>query len=127
MDSDRHEIQAVLSGIVAASEAGDPDAYVNFVTNDAVMMWDEQPAVIGRDAIHAFMSGFSNDVQFDFQWETDEIQITDDWAFHRYNGVAVITPSDEGEAQRLDRKYIDILRKENGTWKISRHIYNRNE
>jgi ketosteroid isomerase-like protein len=90
------------------------------------MMWDGQPEVIGHEAIHEFMSRFSGGTGFDFQGRTDEIQIVGDWAFHRYSGVAVMSPSDGGDPIKLDRKYIDILRRENGTWRISHHIYNLN-
>ncbi len=124
---DEQQIKDVLSGLVAAAQAGDPDAYISFVTTDAVMMWSGQPAVVGHDAIHEFMSGFSGATDFDFEGRTDEIQIIGDWALHRYSGVAVMSPTDGGEVIRLDRKYIDILRREGGTWKLSHHIYNLNE
>lgn len=90
-------------------------------------MWDGQPAVVGHRAIHEFMSRFSGDISFDYQARTDEIQIVGDWALHRHSGVAIMTPADGGEITRLDRKYIDILRRESGTWKVSHHIYNLNE
>jgi uncharacterized protein (TIGR02246 family) len=120
------EIQNVLKGIIGAAKAGDPDAYLSFVTEDAVMMWGGQPEVVGHKAIHEFMSQFSGTTQFDIQWKTDDIQVFGNRAYHRYSGVAVMTPSDGGEPLRLDRKYLDLLRKENGTWKISHHIYNLN-
>jgi uncharacterized protein (TIGR02246 family) len=125
-ESDQQQIKEVLTGIVAAAQAGDPDAYITFVTEDAVMMWEGQPAVIGHKAIHEFMSGFSGDTSFDFQGQTDEIQVVGDWALHRHSGVATMAPAYGGEATQLDRKYIDILRRVNEEWKISHHIYNLN-
>ena len=50
-----------------------------------------------------------------------------DWALLRYTGVAVITPKDGGEPSIRNRKYIEILHKEDGRWKFSHHIYNLNK
>jgi uncharacterized protein (TIGR02246 family) len=125
-DSDRRKIQNVLKGIVAAAQVGDLDAYLSFVTDDAVMMWGGQPEVIGHQAIHEYMSRFSGGTQFDVQWNTDDIEIFGNRAYHRYSGVAVMTPTNGGEPVRLDRKYLDLLRKEDGTWRISHHIFNLN-
>jgi uncharacterized protein (TIGR02246 family) len=125
--SDQQRIKDVLNGIVAAAQTGDLDAYLSFVTEDAVMMWGGQPEVIGHKAVHEFMSQFSSGTQFDVQWETDEIEIFGNRAYHRYSGIAVMTPNDGGDVVRLDRKYFDLLRKEeDGTWRLSHHIYNLN-
>ena len=63
--SDQQQIKDVLSGIVAAAQTGDPDVYLSFVTENAVMMWGGQPEVIGHKAVHEFMSQFSGGTQFD--------------------------------------------------------------
>jgi uncharacterized protein (TIGR02246 family) len=124
--SDQQQIKDVLRGIVAAAQTGDPDAYLSFVAENAVMMWGGQPEVIGHTAVHEFMSQFSGGTQFDVEWATDEIEIFGSRAYHRYSGVAVMTPDDGGDVDRRDRKYLDLLRKEEGTWQISHHIYNLN-
>lgn len=124
--SDQQQIKDVLSGIVAAAQTGDLDAYLSFVTENAVMMWGGQAEVIGHAAVHEFMTQFSGGTQFDVEWETDEIEIFGNRAYHRYSGVAIQTPNDGGDVLRLDRKYLDLLRKEGGSWRISHHIYNLN-
>lgn len=127
VDDDRQAVRSVLEDIVAASEVGDADAYVKFVAEDAVMMYSGMPAVIGREAVHNFVSDFFRDYRFKFDpWRSEEIKVTGDWAFHRYSGIAIVTPVGGGEPVRLDRKYVDILKKEDGVWKISHHIFNQN-
>lgn len=127
-EADRQAVMAAYDGILAAAESGDPQGYVGWLTDDAVMMYSGQPAVVGREAIRSFIDDFfaNNTFQFD-PWQSEEIQVDGSLAFHRYSGVATIAPKNGGEAIELDRKYIDILRKEGGSWKISHHIFNTNK
>jgi uncharacterized protein (TIGR02246 family) len=128
LDAERQAVVAAFEGLLAASEAGDADGYVSFVTDDAVMMYSGQPAVVGTEAIRAFISDFFQQYRFEFtSCQSEEIQIAGDWAFHRYSGIAIITAKAGGDPIRLDRKYIDILRKEGASWRVSHHIFNLNE
>ena len=121
-------VKAVLEAIVVASEAGDASAYVEFISTDAVMMYSGMPPVVGREAVHGFVSAFFRDYRFTFEpWQSDEIRVSGDWAFHRYSGIAILSPLNGGDPLRLDRKYVDILKKEEDVWRISHHIYNENE
>jgi ketosteroid isomerase-like protein len=107
--------------------------YANAHTEDAVLMYDGEPAIIGRENVYAYiMDSFSkvlSEYVFEFpRWNTEELIIADSWAFHRFNGIAVLRSKEGGESIELDRKYLDIWRKSpEGDWKISRHIYNRNK
>ena len=106
---------------------GDPRGYMSWLTDDAVMMYAEQPAVVGHEAILPFVTGFFADYTFRFEpWQSEEIQVDGNLAFHRYNGIATIAAKDGGNVVELDRKYIDVLRKEGDSWKVSHHIYNTN-
>lgn len=74
------------------------------------------------------LSEFFEEYRFEFEpWQSEEIQLSGDWAFHRFSGIATLMPKGGGEPTYLDRKYIDILRKIDGSRKISHHIYNTNE
>jgi ketosteroid isomerase-like protein len=106
--------------------------YANAHTEDAVLMYDREPAIIGRENVYAYIKdNFSkvlSEYVFEFpNWNTEELIIADSWAFHRFNGKAVLRPKKGGESIELDRKYLDIWKKSpDGDWKIARHIYNLN-
>ena len=127
--SDQEDIVSAFEGIVKVSEEGDAEAYIDYITEDAVMMYSEMPAVIGRESVLDFVKQFFGEYEFKFDpWQTDEIIVMGDRAMHRYSGIALVTPKGEGEALRLDRKYIDMMQKVGGGgWKISHHIYNTND
>jgi ketosteroid isomerase-like protein len=109
------------------------DFYANAHAEDAVLMFDGEPAVVGRENVYAYIKdNFSkvlSEYVFEFPiWNTEELIIADSWAFHRFNGIAVLRPKKGGEPLELDRKYLDIWRKSpEGDWKIARHIYNLNK
>ncbi len=126
-EAEHGAIMEAFNGLLAASEAGDVEGYLSFITEDAVMMYAGQAAVVGHEAVRPFVTDFFQQYDFEFtQWESEEIQIAGDWAFHRYSGVAVMTPKAGGDPVRFDRKYIDILRKEGSSWRTSHHIFNLN-
>jgi ketosteroid isomerase-like protein len=119
-------LEAAMTWLRAA-EAGDIDGYLAAITEDAVMMYAGQPAVIGKEDVRRFLDQFFPHFSFRFEpWESHEIVVAGNWAFHRYSGIAAITPKTGGEPEVLDRKYIDILRLEGGVWKTSHHIFNTN-
>ncbi len=127
MSSDLDEVMQAFHKILSASENGDVESYLNGVTDDAVMMHPGSAAYIGKDANRPFLTEFFKHYTFQLKdWKIMEQQIHGDWAMLRYTGIAVFTPKAGGESSYQDRKYIEILRKENNVWKFSHHIYNLN-
>jgi len=123
----REAVLTAVDRMITVAEAGDVEGYLGCLTSDAVMMYGGQPAFSGPESLRPFLTSFFAQYDFVFgPWESKEIVVTDDWAFHRYEGVATLVPKDGGESLILDRKYIDIMRYENGSWKLARHIYNLN-
>ena len=126
--AERKAIMAVFNGLKEVSESGDIEGYMSYLSEDAVMMYSGQPAIVDNRKLQSYLTDFFKNFEFELnRWQSDEIQISGDLAFHRYSGIATITPKDGGESSILDRKYIDILRKEAGAWKVSHHIYNTNK
>ncbi len=126
-EAEREAVMAVFKGLIVVSESGDVEGYMNHLSEEAVMMYSGQPAVVGTAKIRSFITDFFENYKFQFNpWQSNEIQVLGDWAFHRYSGIATITPKSGGEFIKLDRKYIDILRKEADSWKVTHHIFNKN-
>jgi ketosteroid isomerase-like protein len=127
IEAEQEAVMAVFKGLIVVSESGDVEGYMNHLSEEAVMMYSGQPAVVGTAKIRSFITDFFENYKFEFNpWQSNEIQVMGDWAFHRYSGIATITPKSGGESIKLDRKYIDILRKEAGSWKVTHHIFNTN-
>jgi ketosteroid isomerase-like protein len=128
--TEEEQRQAVLNAVnrlITVSEAGDVEGYLESLTADVVMMYHGQPAFVGPESVRPFATNVFAQYDFVFgAWETKELVVIDDWAFHRYEAIVTLIPKDGGESSVRDRKYIDIMRHENGSWKLARHIYNLN-
>ena len=126
--ADVEAIRAVLADAVRASEAGDADAYIKYITDDALILAPGQPPIEGKATIHSWITVFFADYEFSLpQWTTNEVIVRGDIAIHRFSGVATLTSKKDGNAFVADRKYMDVLRKEaDGQWRIARHMLNLN-
>jgi len=127
-DERRKAVLNAVDRLITVAEAGDVEGYLESLTADVVMMYDGQPAFSGPESVRPFVTEFFAQYDFVFgPWESKEIVVTDDWACHRYEGIATLVPKEGGETIVFDRKYVDIMRYENGSWKLSHHIYNLND
>jgi len=127
--ADVEGIKQSFAGFVAASEAGDADAYAAYLTEDALYLGPGAPAIVGREAIREFAVGFFAEWTFSLpEWTTEEITVSGDLAVHRHSGVPVFSPKAGGDSQREDRKYMDVMRRTaDGRWLLARHMYNLNQ
>jgi len=54
----------------------------------------------------------------------DEIRVSGEMAYTRGSFRVTLTPKDGGESQVVERRYLEIWRKENGTWRVARTMDN---
>lgn len=128
-DRDQQAIRSAWEGWLKAAGAGDADAYMTFLTDDAVIvdMAQGQPPVVGKKAIHPWVKDFFAKFAFTWAEKSQDIVVVGDTAFRRYSGVATFTPKQGGEPNRNDRKYLDVLRRgSDGRWRVSHHIFAAN-
>ena len=83
----------------------------------------------GKEAILTSVAGFFDAFSVTIPvWTTDEVVVSGDLAVHRYSNVAILTPKAGGDPVELDRKNMDVLRKQpDGRWLVSRHMFNLNQ
>src|SRR6185295_1629548 len=107
VDQDRAGINQTRSAYVAAWNGADADQMANLYTPDALVLYPNQPAVVGRSAILVYFKAFFAEfTQEDFELTSEEIEIVGPWAFDR-------------------GKYLVILRRQpDGSWKVARDMDN---
>ncbi len=125
---ERKKISQHLQKWIDVSEKGETDRYFDFITEDFVFYVQGLPPIDNRDSLRAFLEPFFRDNSFSLpEWETREIIITENIAIHIWSGIAYITSKDGSNKFELDRKYLDIYRKDsNGEWKCYLHSLNTN-
>ena len=103
------------------------DEYFNHITDDFIMLAPGLEPLSDPDSIYRWIETISKNSIFSFpDLITDEILVFDTIAIHRYRGTAHFTSKKDSSLSKQYRKYIDILKKTNKGWKVSRHMFNRN-
>jgi ketosteroid isomerase-like protein len=57
VEADKEAVMTVFNGLLEVSESGDAEGYLNFLTEDAVMMYPGLPAVEGTANIRHSVRG----------------------------------------------------------------------
>ena len=126
--SDERQIKEHIQNWIDVSEKGNTDGYFDLVTDDFVYYGPGEPPIENLDSLRAFLEPFFRDNTFSMpNWETREIIIKEDMAIHIWSAIAYIEPKEGGTKVELDRKYLDVYKKDSdGEWKCYLHSYNNN-
>lgn len=125
-EQDKTGIDKTRTEYVSAWKAANAERITNLYTMDAFVLYPNQPALNGKNAIREYFGAFFAEFkQEDFQLTSAEIQIVGSWAFdrgtYRWKGV----PRDGGTSIEDYGKYLVILQRQtDGTWKVARDMDN---
>jgi len=120
---DRRAIETAISRFVAAYNNGDVDDVLAYYSEDLIKIRQgalpEARPEVGRRLFDLFGKFVSRvDVV------TDEICVSGGIAFTRGSFRVTLTPRSGGEAQTVERRYLEIWRKEEGRWLVFRTMDN---
>jgi uncharacterized protein (TIGR02246 family) len=120
------EIDKTRNEYVESWKAGDVERITSLYTHDGVVMYPDQPPVIGRAAIAEYFKGFYAEFDaLDFQLASSEIVVAGDWAYDRGTYRWKAKPKKGGAPMDDDGKYLVILRREaDGRWRVARDMDN---
>jgi ketosteroid isomerase-like protein len=109
-----------------AAEA-DLEALLDYVSDDAVFLPPDRPAVVGKAAIEEMYAGLYERFRLEVRHEPRETDVFDGVIIHRGNATGTMTPIAGGEPVSFDNKYLFVIKKRpDGSLKIWRAIYNSN-
>jgi len=115
-----------LHGIrLEAAAAADLDAFLETMTEDAVLMPPDGPAIEGREAMRAFLGVMFETYVVDVKKPHSSITVVGDWAFEDYTYEMTLAPR-AGGAPIVDAgKGMFVYRRgEDGRWRIARDVWN---
>jgi uncharacterized protein (TIGR02246 family) len=120
------EIVRIADAFAAAVNAGDARAAAAVFAEDGVEMPADQPAVRGRGAIEAYYRAlFSGPVRLsNFRLSHDDGRIAGDVAYLAGTSTLVLTPPGGAPPQSQAGKYVVVLRKTAGGWRVVDAIHN---
>jgi uncharacterized protein (TIGR02246 family) len=117
MRDDEAEIRELVATWMDATKAGDVQAVLDLMTDDAVFLVPGQ-APFGK-AQFAQAAQAQSALRIDGESDIEEIRVCGDWAFMRSHLVVRVTPP-AGETMLRSGYALTILRRENGRWKLAR-------
>ena len=117
MRDDETEIRELVATWMAATKAGDAQAVVDLMTDDAVFLVPGQ-APCGK-AQFAETARAQSALRIEGESDIEEIQVSGDWAFMRSHLTVRVTPP-AGETMLRAGYALTILRRDNGRWKLAR-------
>ena len=121
----RRGIDATRNAYAAAWRTANIEQIAELYTEDAFVLYPNQPAVSGRSAVVDYFKGFFGEFpKNDFELISSEIVITGPWAFdrgvYRWKG----TPR-KGAAVEDNGKYLVVLKRgDDGKWRVARDMDN---
>ena len=120
------ELARVADAFAAAFNAGDASAAAAVFAEDGVEMPADQPAVRGRAAIEAYYRAlFSGPVRFsNFRLSHADARVSGDLAYLTGTSTLVVTPPGGAPPQTQAGKYVVLLRRTSGGWRVIDAIHN---
>jgi uncharacterized protein (TIGR02246 family) len=124
-EADVEAIKSVNVALINALNSSDASAAVALVTDNAVDLPPNRPAVIGKEAIRSFVQSDFDRVTMNFNEEIVEVEVDGDLAVIWTNYTVTLTPKDGGEPIENKGKWLKVLKRlPDGSWKFSRNIWN---
>lgn len=126
LHQDQQSIKKLIEETYPANvKASDGTGYANMFTKDALWMPPDAPDFRGVQEIADEITNRFQQFTITPTITAEEIEvITNNFAYVVGKANAVLYPKDRSESMDLNFRPVWLLRKENGTWKIARQIWN---
>jgi len=127
--SESEAIMAQLIEIAEVSQSGLPmgemtDRYLSYFAANPTLLPAGQAALTGREAIQDFYNGAFRDIVIESNIYRDPVVVVNgDMATRRYIGTAVLITADQPDPVSATNRYLDVLIKEGGEWKMLWHSW----
>ena len=99
------------------------------ITDDAIWMPQNQEEIHGKDKIFQWAVWFFSTYRYlpdKGEPKHEKSVIKEDIAYHRFTSKGVYIVIETGDTIPYNQKYLDIMKKINGQWKIACHMWSSN-
>jgi len=128
LKAEKDAVEQVFTDFMKEVEVGNTDGYFKYVTKDFLGYDAGMEPISNPDTLRAFLNDFfSHNTLNVIDRVPQEVIVRDDIAIYRHLGTMVITPKNDSVSVRIPVKYLDVLRKENGVWKMYIHSASPNQ
>jgi ketosteroid isomerase-like protein len=121
--TDREAIEAQIRSFIDAYNAGDIEGVMRCYSDDLLKLRHGAQPENRRDTEQR-VRGVMNAFRGRLTVENQEIFVASDMAYVRGSLRIVLEPRTGGPSQEIERRFLEIWRKENGRWLVTRAIDN---
>jgi len=122
---DRDAIKQLTEDWSAGWRAGDVEALLSLYADEPVLMPQNQPAVVGKEAIRSLYQSVFEEFTVNGEDRLMEVEVSGDWGYVWIAYTLTATPKAGGEPTEDQGKSVFIVRRQHDdSWKIARLIDN---
>ncbi len=118
------EIQNLLQTYQRSLNEADVDLVRAVYADDAVFIGQPFPTATGVEGIVALYADFFSKLDFDVQFDVQEIELSGDLGFVRTRSHGTIVPKGQNPEGSEGNREIFVLKKIAGEWKFHRYMFN---
>ena len=127
-EADVKAISDVSMKVVEAWNEGDYEGFIKFFNEDAILMPQNAPNIVGIEAIKSLYSNSFENFTFEVKESIEEITVSGDYGYVLANWVGSMNPVDGSDPITFNNKLLDIFKKQpDGSWLMYRVMYSSNE
>ncbi|MCH8300454.1 MAG: SgcJ/EcaC family oxidoreductase [Candidatus Marinimicrobia bacterium] len=120
---DLQAIKAVSEQFIDAFNRGDAASLAAFYTEEAKLLPPNSPMIVGWEGLQAHFQATFDAGAGDLQLTAIDLSVNGDMA-HVVGKYTVTIQPEEGEAISDSGKYVELWKRENGSWKMNTDIWN---
>ena len=120
----RNDVRSVVVGILDADNDADLERVLSYYHNDAVLMPPGRAEIIGIENIRKNYEGIFASSMLELSPEEVEILVMQEHAIYKGRTKGKVILKSDSLERTIDDKFIMILKKEDGKWKIKTLIWN---
>ncbi len=118
------EIQNLLVNYQRGLNEGDVDVVRSVYADDAVFIGQPFPTATGKEEIAALYADVFSKLDFNVQFDIEDIELSGDLGFIRTRSHGTIVPKGQDPQGGEGNREVFVLKKIDGEWKFYRYIFN---
>ncbi len=118
------EIQNLLQTYQRSLNEADVDLVRAVYADDAIFIGQPFPTATGIEEIVALYADFFSKLDFNVQFDVQEIELSGDLGFVRTRSHGTIAPKGQNPEGGEGNREIFVVKKIDGDWKFFRYIFN---
>ncbi len=124
-EKEQREIKKVLFSYRDALNESNVEKVLSLYTENGVFMPSGAPTAIGQEQLKGTYEFVFSNIQLNIEFYIDEIEIVGEYAFVRSTSKGTTFIHASGETVPEENRELFVLKKENGSWKIDRYMFNK--